>query len=46
MMREIARLAEQGSIRPVIWKTLKLSEARAAHELLAGHHVGKIVLVP
>jgi NADPH:quinone reductase len=46
MMREIARLVEQGRIRPVVWKTLKLSEARTAHELLAGHHVGKIVLVP
>jgi len=46
IMREIARLAEQGRIRPVIWKTLKLSEARTAHELLAEHHVGKIVLVP
>lgn len=46
MMREIARLAEHGKIRPVIWKILKLSEARTAHELLAEHHVGKIVLVP
>lgn len=46
MMREIAGLAEQGKVKPVIWKTLKLSEARRAHELLAGHHVGKIVLVP
>jgi NADPH:quinone reductase-like Zn-dependent oxidoreductase len=46
MMRGIARLAEQGKIRPVVWKTLKLSEARRAHELLAEHHVGKIVLEP
>ena len=46
IMREIARLAEEGRIRPVIWKTLGLSEARTAHELLAEHHVGKIVLVP
>jgi NADPH:quinone reductase len=46
MMREIAHLAEQGRIKPVIWRTLRLPEARTAHELLAEHHVGKIVLVP
>jgi NADPH2:quinone reductase len=46
IMREIASLAEKRKIRPVIWKTLPLAEARTAHELLAQHHVGKIVLVP
>jgi NADPH2:quinone reductase len=46
MMREIARLAEEGTIKPVVGKTLRLAEARRAHELLAGPHIGKIVLVP
>jgi NADPH:quinone reductase-like Zn-dependent oxidoreductase len=33
-------------VKAVVGATLPLSEARHAHELLAGHHVGKIVLVP
>ena len=34
--REIAPMAEEGRVRPVIGETLPLSEARRAHELLAG----------
>ena len=46
MMREVGRLAAEGKVRPVIGQTMKLSEARHAHEALAGRHFGKIVLVP
>jgi NADPH:quinone reductase len=44
--RQIAQMAVEGKVRPVIGETLPLSEARRAHELLAGPHLGKIVLVP
>jgi NADPH:quinone reductase-like Zn-dependent oxidoreductase len=30
----------------VVGKVLPLAQAREAHELLAGNHFGKIVLVP
>jgi NADPH:quinone reductase len=43
---EVARMAAEGRVRPVIGQTLPLAEARRAHELLATEHVGKIVLVP
>ena len=43
---EIAAMAAAGSIKPVIGAELPLSEARRAHELLAGDHLGKIVLLP
>jgi NADPH2:quinone reductase len=43
---EVARMAAEGKVRPVIGQTLPLAEARHAHELLAAEHVGKIVLVP
>ena len=43
---EIGKMAAEGKVRPVIGETLPLSEARRAHELLAGPHLGKIVLVP
>jgi NADPH:quinone reductase len=43
---ELAALAAEGVLRPVVGETLPLSEARKAHELLEGEHVGKIVLVP
>jgi NADPH2:quinone reductase len=46
VLTEVARLVEQGTLRPVIGRTLSLSQAREAHELLEGHHFGKIVLVP
>ena len=43
---EIGAMAAAGKVRPVIGETLPLAEARRAHELLAGPHLGKIVLVP
>jgi NADPH2:quinone reductase len=46
ILAEVARLVAEGKLRPVIGKILPLAQAREAHELLAGHHFGKIVLVP
>ena len=46
VLAEVARLVEQGSLRPVVGHVLALSQAREAHELLEGRHFGKIVLVP
>jgi NADPH2:quinone reductase len=46
VLRQVAKLVEQGRLRPVVGHTLPLAQARAAHELLEGHHFGKIVLVP
>lgn len=43
---EIAAMATDGVVRPVVGATLPLSAARRAHELLEGEHVGKIVLLP
>jgi len=43
---EIGGLAAEGKVRPVVGETLPLAEARRAHELLEGDHVGKIVLLP
>ena len=42
--REVAELAAAGDIQPVIGATLPLAEARRAHEMLAGKHLGKIIL--
>ena len=44
--REVAKMAAEGRVKPVIGQTLPLAEARRAHELLAGDHLGKIVLLP
>lgn len=46
MLREVGELVERGAVQPVVGATLPLAEARRAHEMLAGHHFGKIVLVP
>ena len=35
-----------GKVQPVIGESLPLGEARRAHELMAGPHLGKIVLLP
>jgi NADPH:quinone reductase-like Zn-dependent oxidoreductase len=45
-LTDVARLVETGELRPVVGRVLPLARAREAHELLAGHHFGKIVLVP
>jgi NADPH2:quinone reductase len=44
--REVAQMAAEGRVKPVIGEELPLAEARRAHELLAGDHLGKIVLLP
>lgn len=46
IMREVAAMAAAGTVRAVVGATLPLREARRAHELLEGDHVGKIVLLP
>jgi NADPH2:quinone reductase len=46
IMREIAAMAAAGTVRAVVGATLPLREARRAHELLQGDHLGKIVLLP
>lgn len=46
LMGEIATLVEQGKVAAVIGEELPLADARRAHELLQGPHLGKIVLVP
>jgi NADPH:quinone reductase len=46
IMGEIATLVEQGKVASVIGEELPLADARRAHELLQGPHLGKIVLVP
>ncbi|MBI2994553.1 MAG: NAD(P)H-quinone oxidoreductase [Gammaproteobacteria bacterium] len=39
-------LLETGTVRPVIYTTLKLDQAAEAHRLMeAGEHIGKIVLI-
>ena len=43
---KIAQMAAEGKVKPVIGESLPLAEARRAHELLAGPHLGKIVLLP
>ena len=43
---EVAAMAAAGTVRPVIGRELPLAEARRAHELLEGDHLGKIVLLP
>jgi NADPH:quinone reductase len=43
---EIAQMAAEGKVKAVIGESLPLAEARRAHEMLAGPHLGKIVLLP
>lgn len=43
---EVARMTASGQVKPVVGATFPLAEARRAHELLAGEHLGKIVLLP
>jgi NADPH2:quinone reductase len=45
LLREVWPLLERGVVRPVIFRTVPLSDAAAAHRLLeASAHVGKVVL--
>ncbi len=45
-LHELAKLVDEGKIRPVVEIVLPLSEARRAHQLIeAGHVRGKIVLL-
>ena len=44
--RTVAEMMSDGRVKAVVGATLPLREARRAHELLAGDHVGKIVLLP
>jgi NADPH2:quinone reductase len=46
ILGEVSKLVAEGRVKPVIGGTFTLEEARAAHEALAGHHQGKIVLLP
>ncbi|MEZ5126499.1 MAG: NADPH:quinone reductase [Thermoleophilia bacterium] len=46
MARKCAELVVSGRVRPVVGATLPLRKAREAHELLAGDHLGKIILMP
>ncbi len=43
---ELAGMTADGTIKPVVGATFPLAEARRAHELLAGDHLGKLVLLP
>ncbi len=43
---EVAQMAADGRVKPVIGATFPLAQARRAHKLLAGDHVGKIMLLP
>ncbi len=46
ILTDVAGLVAEGKMRPVVGRVFPLAQARAAHELLEGHHFGKIVLVP
>ena len=47
IMRKMIGYLAEGAIRPSIFKRFKLSEVRAAHELLdSGAAFGKIVMTP
>ena len=46
ILAEVARLVAEGKLQPVVGHVIPLAQAREAHELLEGHHFGKIVLVP
>ncbi len=45
LRREVWPLLEQGTVRPIVYRTFPLTEAPAAHRLMeSSEHVGKIVL--
>lgn len=44
---EVLPLVASGAIRPLIWRTLPLSEAAQAHRILeANENIGKVLLLP
>lgn len=44
-LNEIARLVDSGKVKPVLEKVFPLQDARAAQDVVAGHHArGKVVL--
>lgn len=46
LRREVWPLLEQGTVKPIVYRTFPLTEAAAAHRLMeSSEHVGKIVLV-
>ena len=46
LRREVWPLLEQGTVKPIVYRTFPLAEAAAAHRLMeSSEHVGKIVLV-
>ncbi len=45
LRQQVWPLFENGTIKPVIYQTLPMNEAQAAHDILrGGAHVGKVVL--
>ena len=43
--RAAARLLESGGVKPIIYRTLPLTEAADAHRIMeSSEHIGKIVL--
>ncbi|QZD33740.1 NAD(P)H-quinone oxidoreductase [Acinetobacter lwoffii] len=46
LQEQVWPLIAQGKIKPLLYKTFALEDARSAHELLSqGQHVGKLVLI-
>jgi len=47
LRREVWPLLENGTVKPVVYRTFPLDDAASAHRLMeSSEHVGKIVLVP
>ena len=47
LQKSVWPLLEQGTVRPVVFRTFPLGDAAKAHALMeSGAHIGKIVLVP
>ena len=45
LLREVWPLLEQGTVKPIVYRTFPLAEAAAAHRLMeSSEHLGKIVL--
>lgn len=47
LRREVWPLLENGTVKPIVYRTFPLEDAAAAHRLMeSSEHVGKIVLIP